>query len=518
MKLLTSAEMRQADRRTIDELGLPGIVLMENAGAGVVRTLTEKMPNLGQRRVMVLAGGGNNGGDGFMVARSFLLAGGRSMVVLFGRGGELKGDAKTNHDIYQKLGGRIIEIAGEGDLADFRRWMAHSAVVVDAVFGTGLTRPVTGHMAQVFEMVNQWSIPVMAVDIPSGVNADNGQALGAAIKADWTVTFAAEKIGHRMHPGAALCGEVHCVPIGIPSDYIEQTNHKVSRNLPDDLALPERSSTAHKGTFGHLMAVAGSVGKSGAAVLTALGGHRVGAGLVTVASPASVQGLIAAQLIESMTYPLPDDVAGNELGVGAAEALRASGVTPTATVVGPGLGVGDGARELVATLAAFCKTPLVLDADALNVLSMARERMVELFETADAPRVLTPHPGEMARLLDRAAAAIQGDRLEYAREAANGWGVWLVLKGAGTVIAAPDGRAWINDTGNAGLAAGGSGDLLTGMIGGFLAQGAAVEMAVRAAVWLHGAAADAVAEERGAAGMVATDLLDEVQRMRNNLK
>ncbi|MBF0370347.1 MAG: NAD(P)H-hydrate dehydratase [Magnetococcales bacterium] len=516
-KLLTSEQMREADRQTIEALGLPGVVLMENAGAGVVELLRTRLPDLPQRRVLVLAGRGNNGGDGFVIARRLKMSGVSAQVILFGRGEQLQGDARINWQVFQNLRGRVIEIAGEEVPEFFNGILAHSGVVVDAVFGTGLKKPVAGVIGEIFQRVNRSGKPVIAVDIPSGVSADSGQVLGEALQADWTVTFAAEKIGHRTYPGAELSGEVMTVPIGIPDKFIDIPAHRVARNLPDDLVIPQRPEAGHKGSFGHLLVVAGGEGKAGAAVLTASGALRTGPGLVTVASPRSVQDQVATQLTEAMTLPLPEDGKTGGLGAGAVDKIRHCNLEPDALALGPGLGINHAIHGIVLEIIERWDVPTVVDADALNVFSGAADEIAALAGSRSAPLVLTPHPGELGRILGCSVVEIQGDRLGVACQHAARWGVWLVLKGAGTVIAAPTGEAWINDSGNSGLAAGGSGDLLTGIIGGLLTQGWPVESAVRAGVWLHGAAADAAVVESGPAGLMARDLLPHLRLLVNDL-
>ncbi len=510
-KLLTAAQMREADRRTIEEVGLPGVVLMENAGAAALTLLQQRLPDWRRQTVLVLAGTGNNGGDGFVVARRLLQEGGRVSVFVLGACDQLRGDAQTHFRAFENSGGLVREMTIGEDWQRIGSLIGHAGVVVDAVFGTGLTRPVTGEIATLFAKINRSDKPLLAIDIPSGVSADSGQILGVALQARWTVTFGAEKIGHRSYPGAAVCGEVVTAPIGIPNHLIERPEHTVARNLLADLTFPPRPADGHKGTFGHLLVWAGSVGKEGAAVLTALGALRSGPGLVTVATPEPARLGVASKLTEAMTLAL----SGREEGVLAAvEQLQ-----PDALAIGPGLGEAEWLGEGIAAVLRACDCPAVLDADALNGLAKTGHLLATLSQGRQAPLVLTPHPGEFARLLSGAvsAAAVQMDRLGYAVQVAQEWQLWLVLKGAGTVIAAPDGRAWINETGNSGLAAGGSGDLLTGVIAGLLAQGWPVEAAVRAGVWLHGRAADLVAEVGGEAGLLATDLLPQLRTLRNSL-
>lgn len=502
-KLLTSAQMRQADRRTIEELGLPGAVLMENAGQGVVRTIRHHYGTA--RRILVLAGRGNNGGDGFVVARHLMQQGLLVRVLLLGREEGLKGDAALNHQIYRRLGGWLQEVVEESSL---HALLVHSEVVVDALFGTGLSKPLGGVAAAMVHQVNGCNRPVVAVDLPSGVCADTGQVLGVAVQAHHTVTFGAEKIAHRTWPGAGLCGRITLVDIGIPHAFLDLAEHQVARNLPGDLAIPPRRRDGHKGVFGHTLVVAGSIGKAGAAILSARGAQATGAGLVTVACPATVQPQVASQLTEAMTWPLPEQA-------GWITPLREAFQGIGSLAVGPGLGQEPSLTRTVAELLQAFDVPAVVDADGLNALARDPERLRQVAGTRLAPLVITPHPGEMARLLAASVAQVQQDRLATALECARLWRVWVVLKGAATVIASPQGEAWINDNGNSGLAAGGSGDLLTGVMAGLLAQGWFMASAVRGAVWLHGAAADRAARKHGAAGLLASELPRHVRKLRN---
>ena len=524
-KLLNSTQMAEADRRTIEELGLPGMVLMENAGANVSKHLKRLYPQWNKRLVLILAGQGNNGGDGFVVARRLLQDGARVKVLLLGQSQALKGDAQRHFQVYQNEGGETKEVGKNTGLKKFSMLLAHAGVVVDAVFGTGLARPVEGFTAELFEHINHSKTPVLAVDIPSGVSADSGKVLGIALKAQWTVTFAAEKIGHRSYPGAALCGELFLAKIGISPQFIDIPEHTIHRNLLDDINIPQRPVDAHKGTFGHVLILAGSVGKEGAAALTAMGALRSGPGLVTVATPTTAQPGVAAKITEAMTLPLPIPVTAEET----LATLVNHAINPAALALGPGLGSDDWLLDLLPELLKQFDVPAVIDADGLNVLakkyqgentatlSITTLSIATLSTSRNRELILTPHPGEFARLRATSIAKIQENRLQTAMQAAQEWQVWLVLKGAATVIACPDGRAWINETGNSGMAAGGSGDLLTGIIAGLLAQQWPVESAVRVGVWLHGAAADEAAKEDGQVGLLASDLLPYLRQLRTEL-
>ncbi len=490
---------------------------MENAGAGVTRLLKNRFSEWRKRTILILAGGGNNGGDGFVIARRLMQSGARVKVLLFADAEKLKGDARLHYQVFSNCGGTIREMSQTEHMALFSSSLAHAGVIIDAVFGTGLTRPVEGLLAKAFAMVNMSDVPVLAVDIPSGVDADNGQVLGEAVKADWTVTFACEKIGHRLYPGAGLCGEIITVPIGIPQGFIDLDEHHISRNMMGDIAIPPRPADGHKGSFGHLLVVAGSVGKEGAACLTALGALRTGPGLVTVATPENARPVVAAKLTEAMTISLPLEGEGEVLAKNCVQSIIDGKIKPSALVMGPGLGIQPvNAITILEFALQWAEVPVLLDADALNLIAESGGEVDLITKRRSAPLILTPHPGEMGRLLRMTVPEIQKDRLGVARKAAQKWRAWLVLKGADTVIANPDGKVWINDSGNTGLAAGGSGDLLSGVISGLLAQQWDVEAAVRFGVWMHGAAADmAVESGSGEAGMLARDLLPLIQKLRN---
>ncbi|MBF0195943.1 MAG: NAD(P)H-hydrate dehydratase [Magnetococcales bacterium] len=519
MKLLNSEQMRIADNRTIKEIGLPGVVLMENAGAGVTRILKNRCLQWKSKQIVILAGGGNNGGDGFVIARRLLQSGARVSLLLFSKEDTLQGDALLHFQVFKNLGGRIKEITSPQHLKSIQSTVVHSCVVVDAIFGTGLTRPVEGVIAQAFKIINQLQTPILAVDIPSGVCANSGNILGCALSANWTVTFAAQKIGHCINPGARLCGEIITIPIGIPSEFIDSDNHTVARNQLDDLNIPNRKADGHKGDFGHLLIVAGSEGKEGAATLTALGALRTGPGLVTVATPKPSRQIIAGKLTEAMTIPLPTEGDQHDHATNWVDNIQNSEINPKAMAIGPGLGTHSNLAICIQALTIkWNEIPIILDADALNLLAISGGEIQFITQQRTSPLILTPHPGELARLLQLSVGEIQQDRLGIAVKTAKKWQVWLVLKGADTIIASPDGRAWINDNGNSGLASGGSGDLLTGIIAGLITQGWPIETGVRCGVWLHGAAADAaVADGNSESGLLAQDLLPYVIKLQSTL-
>jgi NAD(P)H-hydrate epimerase len=501
MKLVTAAQMREMDRRAIEEVGIPSLVLMENAGRTTYQVLRQEFPNL-TGPVAVVAGRGNNGGDGFVVARYLANAGIPVTVFLLGTRDQVQGDARVNLEILAHLGLEVVEITDEATLdAEICR-VAHSRLLVDALLGTGLNAEVGGLLRLVIERVNSFKTPVLAVDIPSGLSADTGEPLGAAIKAQVTVTYGWPKIGQIVPPGRDYVGRLWQVDLSIPPALAQGVPVELAEAQALRECLPPRPFASHKGTYGHVVILAGSEGKTGAATLTAEGALRAGAGLVTVGIPASLNDILEVKLTEAMTLPLPQAQGARALGVTALSPLLAFLADKTAVALGPGLGTHPETRELVRQLARHLPLPMVIDADGLNALVGDSS----LVKEAAGPRILTPHPGEMARLLGCTSSEVQGARLDFAREAAARCGATMVLKGAQTLVADPQGLVSLNPTGNPALASGGTGDVLTGFIGGFLAQGLDPWDAARLGVFLHGLAADYLAAASGR-GLIAGDLL-----------
>ncbi len=497
MKVLTAAQMREVDRRTI-EMGIPGIVLMENAGHRVVEFLDETFKPLASHRVVILCGKGNNGGDGMVIARQLWtrLRPQSLWVVLAAAPEELKGDALANY--------RMLEVCGCPVAREIRPEMRTATIVLDALLGTGLKGAVTGPMLDWVREVNS-GFPlakVVAVDIPSGIESDNASAVGETAHADLTVTFTAPKLAQVLGPASARVGRLRVAAIGSPPALYEE-DQSVFLSLVEPAwfgpLFAPRVPWANKGSFGHVLVVAGSRGKTGAAAMSGIAALRSGAGLVTVASAASAIPVIAGHAPELMTEPLGETAAGSILDDGRLAKLAEK---KTVLAVGPGLGTEAETSELVRRLVRDCPQPLVIDADGLNALAGAP------IQGAGRLRVLTPHPGEMARLTGRTVDEIQADRAGSARDFAIEHGVILVLKGHRTLIAFPDGRVWINPTGTPALASGGTGDILTGTVAGFLAQFPSnPELAVAAAVYIHGLAGELGAAELGEKSLVATDLL-----------
>jgi len=508
MKLVTAAQMRELDRRTIEEVGVPSLVLMENAGRSTYLVLRREFPDL-RGPVAVLAGRGNNGGDGCVVARYAANAGLPVFVLLFASREQVAGDARVNLEILFRLGVEVVEVTGAEAFREQLPRLAQAGVLVDALLGTGLNAPVTGLLAEVIAEVNRLPVPKLAVDIPSGLDADTGQVLGVAVRAGVTVTYGLPKLGQILPPGRELTGRLWRVDISIPPQLTEALPLELAEARTLAPLLPPRPFAAHKGTFGHAVVLAGSVGKTGAAALACEAALKVGAGLVTAAVPESLNDILEVKLTEAMSLPLPEAPGTRALGRAALAPLSAFLADKTAMALGPGLGTHPETRELVAELVRTLPVPLVIDADGINCLAEAPGCLTE----AAGPRILTPHPGEMARFFRTSPAQVQARRLEIAREVAAAHRCIVVLKGAQTVCAAPDGRLCLNPTGNPGLASGGTGDVLTGILGGLLAQRLPAWDAARLGVYLHGLAADYLAAELGPRGFVAGDLLRTLPRV-----
>ena len=508
MIVTTAAEMRRIDALAIERFGVPAEVLMERAGVGAAEALLARFPHVRKTGVVVLAGKGNNGGDGYVVARALKRKRVRCEVVLAVSRAEVRPPARTKLLAWERAGGKTTVITAS-DLGPLQRALARAGCVVDALFGTGLGGSVSGLAAEAIALVNASGVPTVALDIPSGLDADRGVPLGTAIEAELTVAFAAPKIGTLLYPGARYTGELAVVDIGMPDEAVAEVAPAAEAILAADAAalIAPRDPDSHKGTNGHVAVIAGGRGKTGAVVLASRAAARAGAGLVTAGVPASEQQPVAAQLLEEMSAALPDDGEGG-LGFPSPHAYAALLAGKQALVAGPGIGVSDARCALVAWIVTEAPLPAVIDADALNCL--ARSGPAGAWGTAERPRILTPHPGEMSRLAGMPTSEVQADRVGAARRLAAARNVIVVLKGARTVIAEPDGKVAINCSGNPGLGSGGTGDVLAGILGGLLAQGYPAPVAARLGVFLHGYAADRVAARRGMVGLLASDVIEEL--------
>lgn len=515
MKVLTAAEMRVVDRLTAERLGIPSLELMENAGGRVAEFLEAQFPDLPKRRVVILCGKGNNGGDGLVVARLLKQQGAHPAVYLFAQPEAVRGDAAANLKRWRENSGELHVVTQASDWEAARASAATAEIIVDALLGTGLSGPVEGLLARVIDDVNNRprGVQVVAIDTPSGLPSDAVTASnpdGPVIAADYTVTFTAPKAGQLLSRDSARVGKLVVRGIGTPPQLLEEVAQLKFHWLEagEFRALPlRRPPDAHKGDYGHALIVAGSLGKSGAAVLAASGALRVGAGLVTVATPDAVLPIVASGLPEMMTAPLVATEAGSialrNLDYGRfAELVRGKNVL----AIGPGLSTYSETQQFVRTVLAECALPAILDADGLNAFA---GRADELKKRKSAALALTPHPGEMARLLGGTTQEVQANRLEVAQQAAARWGAYVVLKGYRTIVATPDGRAFVNSTGNPGMATGGTGDVLTGMLAGLTAQFGTEhwEAVLGFGVYLHGLAGDLAAARSGEAPMIASDLL-----------
>ncbi|MCJ7662869.1 MAG: NAD(P)H-hydrate dehydratase, partial [Desulfobacterales bacterium] len=469
MKLVTAGQMQDLDRRTIQECGIPGIVLMENAGRGAAELLVRYFPEVRAGWVAVLAGSGNNGGDGFVIARHLKNWGVHAKVYLFASIDDVKGDAGTNLRIWLTMGGELVEVIYKGDFARVKKEFSVASLMVDAIFGTGLNSEVKGFHKDTISFVNSLPQPVMAVDIPSGLDATSGKVLGDAIQADLTATFGLAKIGQVIEPGAGYVGQLEIIDIGIPRYLIEEAaikTHLIDSDELDLTLLDPRPAQAHKGDYGHLFVLAGSPGKTGAAAMVCSGALRTGTGLVTLGIPASLNTILEAKLTEAMTEPLPDAGTGY-LSADAVGRIKKLLTKKTALALGPGISADAQVQEMILKLIPEVTVPLVIDADGISAIA----QRPEILKQCKGSVVLTPHPGEMARLVGITAQQVQADRIGVAKACAASYNCIVVLKGNKTVIAGPGEEVYINPTGNPGMASGGTGDVLTGMIGGLMAQG-----------------------------------------------
>jgi hydroxyethylthiazole kinase-like uncharacterized protein yjeF len=505
--VLTADEMRRADAHAISQAGIPGRVLMENAGAAVARVVAERHPTAS--RIVVLCGRGMNGGDGFVVTRRLAA---RAQALLLGRRDDVTGDARHHlQECERAAPGRVTEVAAPEAWKGALARIEAADLVVDAVLGTGLRSAPNGLAALAIEAMRarlDAGVPVVAVDLPSGVPSDTGALDWAVAGATSTVTFAAPKRGHVLPPACDAVGDLVVADIGIPSASLASAQPSLFLIEDRDaaLAFPRRARSAHKGDFGHVLIVAGSVGKSGAAVLAAGGALRSGAGLVTVATPEPCLATVAGFRAEIMTEPLAVTGTGG-LDPAGLQRLLALARERDAVVLGPGLGQDDATRELVRRFVGECPVPLVIDADGLNALAPLGDEGRELLRARGAATILTPHPGEMARLLGGQTAEVQRARAESALGLARETGAIVVLKGERTLVAEPGGRAVVSSTGNPGMATGGTGDVLAGVTGSLLARHGAL-LAATAAPFVHGRAGDLVAAQIGEEGLVAGDLVE----------
>ena len=506
MRVLLPDEMARVDRAAIEVEKIPGLELMERAGEAVAREARDMLSSVGGRRAAILCGKGNNGGDGLVAARR--LAGAFTVVVyMVGVSGPdgLSPDSRANID---RLSGSAVSLkwlTQPADADELKRELPRFDLLIDALFGTGLSGAVAGLHAAAIGTINDSGRRVLSVDIPSGVSGATGAIASQAVIADRTVTFAAPKVGLVQYPGAGMVGEMEVVDIGIPPrllDEIGESHIYLVTEEDADALVPSRAPDAYKGSCGSVLVVGGSVGLTGAPAMTSQAALRSGAGLVTLALPEGLNDIMEVKLTEVMTLPLPETGGRALSGASADRVLELCG-SYDSVAVGPGAGSEPETIEALRKLVAGIAGPLVLDAEGLNAMVGHTAQLTG----RSCPAVLTPHPGEMARLLETDKEAVQADRISMATRAAREWNAVVVLKGAGTVIAEPGGDVFINATGNAGMATAGMGDVLSGVIASFMAQGLEPLPAAVAGVYYHGHAGDLAAQMEGMAGLTAGDVI-----------
>lgn len=536
MRLFRAEQVREFDRIAIETHHIPGIVLMENAGRGAALCLQQKLPPPAQSRpIAIFAGPGNNGGDGYVIARHLLNIGYQVWTFLCVPSHSITGDALVHWTILQSMTDNIYPCLQQSDLEPWRERLAHSQAIVDALLGTGLRKDISGWFDTLLTELNSLSNPLkMAVDLPSGLDANTGLPRPLCFHADLTTTFAAAKVGLVMPSAVPFVGTLEVVDIGIPTSIAAQTPEIA--NLQEEQELrhhwPQHAYNSHKGSYGHLLVLAGSPGKVGAALLSSLAALRTGVGLCTLANEPSVVAAVEGRILEVMVQSLspldpPSDLVPRTLPTN--ESTNESKTEPTtestiahatlcltqtlevavdkqAVVIGPGLGQSVARRQWLNQLLPRLQQPVLVDADGLNLL----QNQLDILRQRTAPTVLTPHPGEMGRMLGLSSRDIQNQRLDVAQQLAVKYNATVVLKGARTIIASPTGAIWINTTGHPGLATAGSGDVLSGIIGALLARGMESTLAARLGVYLHGKAADQLLSTHGQSGLIATDIITQL--------
>jgi NAD(P)H-hydrate epimerase len=504
MLVVTTAQMRELDRLTIQKYQTPSLTLMERAGEGIAGAILERFARAAKKGVLVVAGKGNNGGDGFVVARLLKKKRISCEVALLARRDDLTADAAQNLRAWVKLKGKVTEI-DSNKLHLLSERIANNGLLVDAILGTGTKNTVTGLFSEVITLMNASGLPTVAVDIPSGLDSDRGWPLGTAIQAEMTVSLGYPKLGEVIYPGLTHVGELVVADIGIESRAVVEVAPQTELLELETVRwlVPRRQADTHKGSYGHLLVVAGARGKTGAAILSCRAAMRAGAGLVTLAAPRALNNIFTSSLVEVMTEPLGDDTS-EQLEMLTDVEWRRLLERKNVVLFGPGIGVSEATHHSIRWLLRNLELPWVIDADGLNNLALELDRLRQ----ARTPPILTPHPGEMARLIGKNTAAVNADRIEVARGFALAHRCHLILKGARTVIATADGKVFINPTGNPGMASGGMGDVLAGIIAALLGQGLSGVDAMKLGVYVHGYVGDRVAESKGPIGILASDIVE----------
>jgi NAD(P)H-hydrate epimerase len=515
MKVVQAGEMRAIDRKAIEEYGIPGLVLMENAGIRTVEIIEDILTGLGGKQVLILAGKGNNGGDGLVIARHLINAGIPASVFLLGKPEQLTPDARVNYQILERMKAPLYALQTEEDLNRLTLALLKANLLVDAIYGIGFKGNLNDFETQVVQLINWSRLSVVAVDIASGVEADSGRVHGIAIQAAHTVTFGLPKLGQLLEPGRSHTGALTVADISLPHDLFTDPELKINL-ITDEMIQPflyPRAAQSHKGTYGHALIIGGSIGMTGAVSMSACAALRVGAGLVTAALPESLQAGVEHEIVEVMTVPLAETAQGT-IAREALPAIKNLLGTTSACAIGPGMSRYGEAAAVLHQMLECSGIPVVIDADGLNALSQD----INVLKDRQIPIVLTPHPGEMARLTGLTIEEIQTDRLAIARSFAQQWGVTVVLKGSGTVVAYPNGEIFLNLSGNPGMATAGSGDVLCGMITGLIAQGLRPQDAAMVAVHLHGLTGDHVEKTKGQRGMLAGDIIQALPEVLRNFE
>ncbi|MEO0160644.1 MAG: NAD(P)H-hydrate dehydratase [candidate division WOR-3 bacterium] len=508
MRLVNNREMQEIDKWAQEFLKIPGTVLMENAGRGSVEVLREYF-ELEGLNVLVVCGKGNNGGDGFVIARHLKNHGSSVRIVLLGRGDELKGDALLNYQIARKAKFEIIEINSVQKLRKVFQNYKYDCII-DAIFGTGFKGKPEGIFLEAIRLINNSDAFVFSVDIPSGINGDTGRFEESCVIADATAVMCLPKRGNILYPGRAFCGDLYLVDIGVPYELIDNGFPQIVEF--DDIhdILPFRDPAGNKGTFGQVLIIAGARGFSGAAAMASISCLRMGAGLVRLAAPEGIMDSLEAKLLEVVKVPLKQT---NEetISIKAIDTIVSLLDKTDVVIIGPGLTTNKETAEFVTNLLPQLKIPTIIDADALNIISQD----VKIFKKIKTDFILTPHPGELSRLTGLPIPRINEERIDLALKCAKEFGGILILKGAPTVIASPDGELYVNPTGNSGMATAGSGDVLVGMIGGLVAQNLSLLSAAIGGAFLHGLAGDLYVEEHDEYSLIAGDLIDYIPKCLN---
>jgi ADP-dependent NAD(P)H-hydrate dehydratase / NAD(P)H-hydrate epimerase len=499
MKICTPSQMQQIDRTAIEGMGIPGLTWMENAGRGTYETIVSHYGEIVGKPIVVFCGKGNNGGDGFVIARYLKQNGADVITILLGNKTEIKGDAATNLAKAEKLGIPIKQFSDPGRL----EIPADTWLIVDAIFGTGFTGEINEPISGIVEQINAFDCIVVAVDCPSGLDGATGRVSNPTVKANLTVTFGLPKIGQAVYPGKAYCGDLEIIDIGFPSGLDKDINTYLITEQLAASYLPARNPESHKGDYGKLFILAGSIGYTGAATLTSLAALKSGAGLVILGIPESLNAIMETKLTEVITKPLPDVKKGGHLATRGMGEIRRQIKWADSLAIGPGIGTHHETTELVNRLVRQIEKPVVIDADGLNIIA----KDISCLKEHKGPLVISPHYGEFARLSKLSIEEISQNRFELAKAFAKEYNLTLILKGAPSIVTTKSGEIYINGSGNDGMATAGSGDVLTGLIAGFMAQGVDSEKAAIAATFAHGLAGDLAAGELGRRGMIAGDIL-----------